>query len=92
MDKNKSAYKLAGLPPIYYINLDGEPERKIYMESQLKYWEIENYERISGYDGRDDDLSNIIKGRYPENMSSGEIGCTTSHLKAIKHWLSLIHI
>ncbi len=86
MDKNKSAYKLAGLPPIYYINLDGEPERKIYMESQLKYWEIENYERISGYDGRDDDLSSIIKGRYPENMSSGEIGCTTSHLKAIKHW------
>ena len=55
MDKNKSAYKLAGLPPIYYINLDGEPERKIYMESQLKYWEIENYERISGYDGREDD-------------------------------------
>ena len=86
MDKNKSAYKLTGLPPIYYINLDGEPERKIYMESQLKYWEIENYERISGYDGRDDDLSSIIKGRYPENMSSGEIGCTTSHLKAIKHW------
>ena len=86
MDKNKSAYKLKGLPPIYYINLDGEPERKIYMESQLKYWEIENYERISGYDGREDDLSSIIKGRYPENMTSGEIGCTTSHLKAIKHW------
>ena len=60
MDKNKSAYKLKGLPPIYYINLDGEQERKIYMESQLKYWEIENYERISGYDGREDDLSDII--------------------------------
>ena len=86
MDKNKSAYKLKGLPPIYYINLDGQPERKIYMESQLEYWGIENYERVSGYDGREDDLSSIIKGRYPENMSSGEIGCTTSHLKAIKHW------
>jgi GR25 family glycosyltransferase involved in LPS biosynthesis len=31
-------------------------------------------------------LSDIIKGRYPEMMTSGEIGCTTSHLKAIKHW------
>ena len=57
------------------------------MENQFKYWEIENYTRISAYDGRDDDLSDIIKGRYPEDMNSGEIGCTTSHLKAIKHWL-----
>ena len=86
MDKNKSAYKLKGIPPIYYINLDGEPERKAYMEAQLKYWEIENYTRISAYDGREDDLGDILKGKYPEMMSSGEIGCTTSHLKAIKHW------
>ena len=86
MDKNKAAYKLKGLPLIYYLNLDGQPERKQYMEDQFKYWEIENYERISAFDGRDDDLSDIIKGRYPENMTSGEIGCTTSHLKAIKHW------
>ena len=86
MDKNKSAYKLKNIGPIYYLNLDGQSERKEYMEEQFKYWEIENYERISAFDGRDDDLSDIIKGRYPENMTSGEIGCTTSHLKAIKHW------
>ncbi len=86
MDKNKAAYKLKGLPPIYYINLDEQPERAQYMEEQFKYWEIDNYERISAYDGRDDDLSDILKGRYPDNMTSGEIGCTTSHLKAIKHW------
>ena len=87
MDKNKSAYKLKGMPPIYYLNLDGQPERKQYIEEQFKYWDIENYERISAYDGRDDDLSDIIKGRYPDNMSSGEVGCTTSHLKALKHYL-----
>jgi GR25 family glycosyltransferase involved in LPS biosynthesis len=86
MDKNKSAYKLKNIGPIYYLNLDGQPERKEYMESQFKYWEIENYERISAFDGRTDDLSDIIKGRYPENMTSGEIGCTTSQLIAIKHW------
>ena len=87
MDKNKSTFKLKGMPPIYYLNLDGQPERKQYMEDQFKYWGIENYERISAYDGRDDDLSDIIKGRYPDNMSSGEVGCTTSHLKALKHYL-----
>ncbi len=85
-DKNKSVDKLKNFGPIYYLNLDDQPERREYMESQFKYWEIENYTRISAYDGREDDLSDIIKGRYPEMMTSGEIGCVTSHLKAIKHW------
>lgn len=87
MDKNKSTYKLKNIGPIYYLNLDGQPERREYMEDQFKYWEIENYERVSAYDGREDDLSDIIVGRYPEMMSSGELGCTTSHLKALKHYL-----
>ena len=87
MDKNKSLYKLKNFGPIYYLNLDGQPERKEYMENQFKYWEIENYTRISAFDGRNDDLSDIIFGRYPETLTSGEIGCVTSHLKAIKHWM-----
>ena len=88
MDKNKASYKLKSLPPIYYLNLEAEPERKIYMETQFKYWDIDNYTRIEAYDGRDDrDLGHILKGRYPDSMSSGEVGCTTSHLKALKHYL-----
>jgi hypothetical protein len=86
LDKNKSTYKLKNIGPIYYLNLDGQPERRKYMEDQFKYWDIENYTRISAYDGREDDLSDIISGRYPEMMTSGEVGCITSHLKAIKHW------
>ena len=86
MDKNKSVYKLKNLPPIYYINLDDHTERRRYMEEQFAYWEIENYTRISAYDGRTSDLSEILKGTYPANMTSGEIGCTCSHLKAIKEW------
>ena len=87
LDKNKSTFKLNNIGPIYYLNLDGQPERREFMENQFKYWDIENYERISAYDGREDDLSDIVAGRYPTNMSSGEIGCTTSHLKALKHYL-----
>ena len=70
MDRNKSVYKLKNFGPIYYLNLDGQPERMQYMEEQFKYWEIENYERISAYDGREDDLSDIIKGKYPDMMTS----------------------
>ena len=87
MDKNKALYKIKGLPPIYCINLDGKPDRWKYMEDQFKYWEITDYKRVSAYDGREDDLSDILKGRYPDNMSSGEVGCTTSHLKAMKEFL-----
>ena len=57
------------------------------MEVQFSHWGIENYKRISAYDGRDDDLSDILKGRYPDNMSSGEVGCVTSHLRLLKEWL-----
>ena len=83
MDKNKSAHKLRNFGPLYIINLDGQPERWEWMENQLKFWEVKDYERISAYDGRDDDLSEIIYGQYPI-ITSGEIGCVTSHLKAIK--------
>ena len=86
-DRNKGAHKLSTFGPVYCINLDGQPERWQYMEEQFKYWELKDYTRISAYDARDDDLSDIISGRYPEMMSSGEIGCTTSHLKAMKEFL-----
>ena len=87
LDKNKSAYKLQNFGPVYCINLDDQENRWEYMENQFKYWEIVDYHRISAYDGRDDDLSDILTGRYPTNMMSGEIGCTTSHLRAMKHFL-----
>ena len=88
MDKNKSIHKLKGLPPIYCINLDDKPDRWKFMEDQFKHWEVENYQRVSAYDGRgDNDLGEILKGRYPDQMTSGEVGCVTSHLKAMKMFL-----
>ena len=87
LDKNKSAQKLKGIPHIYWINLDDKTDRAEYMQQQFAYWEIGNHTRISAYDGREDDLSDIITGKYPNNMSSGEIGCTTSHLKAMQLFL-----
>ena len=86
MDKNKSAPKLKDIPHIYWINLDGKEDRRIRTEQMLSYWEVANT-RISAYDGRDDDLSDIVYGKYPDNMTSGEIGCVTSHLKAIQYWM-----
>ena len=82
MDRNKAAFKLNNFGPVYYLNLDEQPERKIYMEAQFKYWQIENYTRISAYDDRENDLSDIIKGRYPDHMSSGEVDTSGSALSS----------
>lgn len=88
MDKNKALYKAKGLPRIFYINLDEHTERRQYMEDQFKYWGVDNYQRIPAHDGRgDNDLSEILKGTYPKLMTSGEVGCVTSHLRAMKFWL-----
>ena len=88
-DKNKSAFKLQGIPHIYWINLDTDVERREYMESQFRYWEIENHTRIAGYDGSDEaeeDVSTLLKGTYPPSMRQTELGCCMSHLKAIKEF------
>ena len=34
-DKNKSAYKLKNFGPLYYLNLDEQPERQQYMDCLL---------------------------------------------------------
>lgn len=87
-DKNKAMYKIEGIPRIMYINLDDHEDRRKYMEDQFEYWGIDNYERISAHDGRgDNDLGDVLKGTYPKMMTSGEVGCVTSHLKAMKYWL-----
>ena len=89
MDKNKSAFKLQGLPHIYWINLDRATDRRSFMEMQFKYWGIENHTRISAYDGSDeaeDDVTQYLKGKFPDRMLQTELACCMSHLKAIKHW------
>ena len=84
-DKNKAAYKLKNFGPLYYINLDEQPERDTAMQSMCKYWEL-NPTRISAFDGRNSSLNHILEGSHDIGISSGEVGCVTSHLKAIKQW------
>lgn len=86
MDKNKSAFKLQGLPHIYWLNLDADEDRRQYMEQQFEYWQVTNHTRISGFDGRTDDCAYYLKGKVPDNISPRELGCCLSHIKAIKHF------
>ena len=85
-DKNKAAFKLKGLPHIYWLNLDADTQRRNWMEEQFEYWQIENHTRIAGYDGREDDVSDNLKGLFPDQVTQGELGCCMTHLKAIKEF------
>ena len=76
LDKNKS-YLNSRDWSLYYINLDGQPERREYMENQFKYWEIEDYAGIST-SMVEIWLGEHLKGKYPEMVTSGEIVCHLS--------------
>lgn len=78
--------KLKGIGPILWINLDTEVDRQKHMMDLFNFYEIENT-RISAVDARgSNDVSDLLVGRFPELVSQGELGCTMSHLKAIKHF------
>ena len=85
-DKNKAAFKLKNLPHIYWLNLDADVARRNWMEEQFEYWDIKDHTRIAGYDGREDDVSDNLKGLFPDQVTQGELGCCMSHLKAIKEF------
>merc|ERR1711865_185789 len=73
--KNSNAFKLKGLPPILWLNLNADTRRRKYMEEQFEYWEVTHHTRICGFDGRDDDLSQYIEGNAPDHrepMTPGE--------------------
>ena len=88
MDRNKSAYKLKGIPPVLWINLEADTDRRKHMEDQFAEWEIEDHTRISGIDAREGDgFEPHLSGTVPHTMIANEIGCCMSHLKAIKYFI-----
>lgn len=78
--------KLDGFGPVYLINLKDHTHRLDSAKKQFKKYGIKDYTVIEAIDGRTNDLSNIIDGKYPK-LKPSEIGCITSHIKAMSHWL-----
>jgi hypothetical protein len=78
--------KLKGICPILWINLDTETNRQDHINSLFDFYGIENT-RISAIDARgNNDVSDLLVGKFPDLLTQGELGCTMSHLKAIKHF------
>lgn len=80
---------------ILYINLDRSPKRNEFMLEQFNTLDLD-YTRISGVDGKkmvstyEDDVDDVSFTNYHDlnsktKISKSEIGCTLSHIKAIRH-------
>lgn len=86
VDTSTVKKKLSGIGPFLWINLDTEVNRHDHMNQLFNEYNIENV-RISAIDARgDNDVSDMLSGKYPDLISQGELGCTMSHLKAIKYF------
>lgn len=86
VDSSTIKKKLSGISPFLWINLDTEVNRQNHMNSLFDEYQIDNT-RISAIDARgDNDVSDLLVGKYPDLISQGELGCTMSHLKAIKYF------
>lgn len=70
---------------LYYINLDRSIERNDNMIKQLKDIKEINYSRIKAIDGNiEGEVESILKIPEHNKISRSCLGCTSSHLKAIK--------
>ena len=80
--------------PVYYINMDKDVDRRQFMERQIEKMPNVHFTRITGFNGYaiENKRNDVIKhdhaliefvNKYDE-MSKSEIGCTMSHLIAIK--------
>ena len=87
---SKSGYqkmgKLDNFGPVYLINLKDHTHRLDHAKKEFDRYGVKNYTVVEAVDGRNDDLSGIIDGKYPK-LKPSEIGCIASHIKTLKHWL-----
>ncbi|NBQ70382.1 MAG: hypothetical protein EBU46_16735, partial [Nitrosomonadaceae bacterium] len=79
-----AAAPLAGLPPVFYINLDRRPDRRAHMEAQFGRYGCANYSRIPATDG---EAAAAAVVAAPPGLRWAEVACTVSHLRAIQEWL-----
>ena len=76
--------KLDGFPIVNYISLKECVERRESLESNFIKNGVSTFNALIS--DRFSKCSDIVTGNNLGNMTEGEIGCSVSHIKAIKYW------
>jgi GR25 family glycosyltransferase involved in LPS biosynthesis len=78
--------------PILFINMDKDKDRLNNITSQIKKYNIQNVHRIPGVNGKEIKFEgdNLRDFSFTNNFSNitiskSELGCTISHIRAIKY-------
>lgn len=78
--------------PILYINLEKSKDREINILNEFKKYNITNFKRINGVYGNNynfykDDIGDFkfVNNFSDKKFTKSELGCTLSHIKAIKY-------
>ena len=79
-----SAARLAGLPPLVWINLDAKTGRRARMEAAFGAWGVRHAKRFSAIPG--ERASAMIEGAAPADKSANYLGCMLSHLSVVTDW------
>ncbi len=83
--------KLAGLPHIYYINLEDRKDRKEYIENQFKRWGIEKFSRVNASEFLKDEVKtwkDLIHFPHVIPINRRRSVCVSlSHMETIRKWI-----
>jgi len=77
--------KFDNFPVVYYISFETSNDRRDELESQFRSNNI-SYKSVITY--RIDDEKRVVKGQFLHQLDKPTMGCTTSHLVAIKDWFN----
>jgi GR25 family glycosyltransferase involved in LPS biosynthesis len=71
--------------PVFYINLDRQPDKRRYMESQFAAYNISPTYRVPGIDGKHVQPHEFESSyKFTEYLEPHQIGCVMSHVRAIE--------
>lgn len=84
---NSNSNKFLNHPPLCYINLERQVLRKKVFEQQCQTFGISDSVRIDAYDGNQNNIYDLLIGAVPHDLTSLEIACVLSHLKALRYFV-----
>jgi GR25 family glycosyltransferase involved in LPS biosynthesis len=71
--------------PVFYINLDRQPEKRQYIESQFAAYNISPFYRVPGVDGKHVQPNEFVSPyEFRDDLKIHQIGCIMAHVRAIE--------
>ena len=78
--------KLSNFPSVHYVTLEESIDRRISLHDQFESYGVTNITPLISKRYHEDDNAPHVYGEQLHILDGGTIGCTISHIKAIRNW------